>query len=458
MIHKDGDVKEINDEEEVIKKRICIIGGGARGVCALKHFSKSLNYHVDLYEAKDKLFNSRRLDDEKCYVFDGEVSPMPTVIVQFTSHPFTRVKNCFPTQQNILDYLEDYANDVQSLIKFNHKVVKAQYVKEDTNWIVTINNGNDSITLKYDILLVCSGRKDTPFIPKILTSYRGNLIHSNDFKDPQSYKNQNIGIIGNDINKILSISQSLLGIANKIYFFDVTYLHRSFKKNTFPDEFVNIQATEYKIYFEGKKLFRKNEDCDGIELDTIISATGYQLNYPYLEEEEYFKYAAKKRELQHLILNLIHYKYPNSLFFIGLEDQDETFKHIDFQVRTIYNIICNNHNSRKLGTLWSEMEALQREFGEYEENELFSGSNNNQEIDDIHPKMLHYNLRVNSPTVYKDLKELGNIKEKPTANYWNFYKYIKGQSILFPLDYRNQVFCYSANPPFFTINYDNCTM
>uniref|UniRef100_A0A0K0E6H7 Flavin-containing monooxygenase n=1 Tax=Strongyloides stercoralis TaxID=6248 RepID=A0A0K0E6H7_STRER len=449
------------DQESI--KRICIIGGGVRGICALKHFSKSSNCHVDLYESENRLFSSRRLDGEKSNVFNGEIASMPTIVVQFATFPFTKIKHCFPTQQQILEYLEDYSYDLHSFIKFNHTVVKTEYVKKDTNWIVTIKRGNDNeiFTLKYDIILVCCGRKDIPFIPKILNSYKGNLIHSKDFKNPEDYKNQNIGIIGNDITKILSISQSLLGIAKKIYFFDVTYLHRSFKKRTFPENFINIQATEYKIYFEGNKLFRKNEDCDGIEVDTLISATGYQLNYPFLEGEEYFNYTSKRREIQDLILNFLHYKYTNSLYFIGLEDQDETFKYIDIQVRTIQNIIFNKHNPRKLGTLWSEMESLPQEMITFQGNEVISQNNYDNNEDDeneIHPKLLHYNLRVNSPTIYKDLKELGNIKDKTTANYWNFYKYIKGQSILFPLDYKNQIFSYSTNPPFFTINYDNCNV
>ncbi|CEF66604.1 Flavin monooxygenase FMO family and Flavin monooxygenase-like family-containing protein [Strongyloides ratti] len=430
MFEKHTNIKVINEEgdnsiDQENKKRICIIGGGVRGICALKHFSKSSNCHVDLYETEKRLFNSRRLDGEKSNVFNGEVASMPTIVVQFATFPFTKVKNCFPTQQQILEYLEDYSNDIQSFIKFNHRVVKTEYVKEDTNWIVTIKRENDNeiITLRYDIILVCSGRKDIPFIPTVLNSYRGNLLHSKDFKNPENYKNQNIGIIG---------------IAKKIYFFDVTYLHRNFKKNTFPDDFINVQATEYKIYFEGNKLFRKNEECDGIQLDTLISATGYQLNYPFLEKEEYFNYTSKKRDIQDLILNFLHYKYANSLFFIGLEDQDETFKYIDIQVRTIYNIIFNKHNSRKLGILWNEMEALQRELISFQENEDIKDNNNDDE-NEIHPKLLHYNLRVNSPTIYKDLKELG-------------------QSILFPLDYKNQAFCYSTNPPFFTINYDNCNV
>uniref|UniRef100_A0A0N5A1B5 Flavin-containing monooxygenase n=1 Tax=Parastrongyloides trichosuri TaxID=131310 RepID=A0A0N5A1B5_PARTI len=425
--------KNGNEIEEPLK-RICIIGGGARGICCLKRYTK-LKCHVDLYEAEDELFNSRRVGTSKSNVFDGELASMPTIVLQYYNVSFKK-NDSFPTQQEVLEYLENYCKTVKGFIKFNHRVIKTEYIKEDNNWNVTIERGNDKekITLKYDIILVCSGRKDKPFIPNILKQYKGNLLHSKDYKNPLLYKNKRVGIIGNDIKKVISIAESLIGVAEKVYFLDVTFLHKNFKKNTFPESFVNVCALQYKIEFKGDVFYFKGEENNGIQLDTLISATGYQLNYPFLEHEEFFDYDNKRTEVKDLILDLVHYSFCNSLFFIGQYDHEELFKFHQLEVETSINIIEGRCNFRKLGTLRMALESFRNQTEDNNESSF------PEELNDLPYNAFYYNNKLTQLTTNKEIKELGNVSWKITKTYLNFFTYVKKQYNSFEIRIRRQAF------------------
>ncbi|MDJ0688814.1 MAG: NAD(P)-binding domain-containing protein [Xenococcaceae cyanobacterium MO_188.B32] len=115
-------------------------------------------------------------------------------VTQFTNFPMPEDYPDFPSAQNMIDYINAFAAhfNLRENIEFNRKVVYVRPV-EDNLWEVTFAEGDRRI---YKGVIMCNGHHWCKRFPKFEGEFKGEIIHSKDYKRPEQLKSKRVLVIG----------------------------------------------------------------------------------------------------------------------------------------------------------------------------------------------------------------------------------------------------------------------
>ncbi|KAK6425941.1 hypothetical protein LTR95_016189, partial [Oleoguttula sp. CCFEE 5521] len=184
-------------------KSVCVIGAGAFGLTAVKNFLEE-GFQVTCFERNSYiggLWHST-LDPTQTSTLTGTVSNVSKHLVQ--------------------DYFELYAAhfNLNKHIHLSISVTKITRDDEQRKWIVTTkSSGGISGTTTFDRLIMATGSLSKPRLPNIagLNGFRGEVVHSQNFKNPSQYAGQTILVIGAGATSADSIGYLLDASAAKVY-------------------------------------------------------------------------------------------------------------------------------------------------------------------------------------------------------------------------------------------------
>ncbi len=99
----------------------------------------------------------------------------------------------YPSGRNFYQYLQDYAKQHQFHIRLNVTVKRVSPL--GTHWRVETSEG----THVFKNVMIATGRFGNPYIPTFegQSRFQGKIIHSNQYREADTFKNQKILIIGN---------------------------------------------------------------------------------------------------------------------------------------------------------------------------------------------------------------------------------------------------------------------
>ena len=115
-------------------------------------------------------------------------------ITQFTHFPMAGKLSRFSERSDMLDYLNDFADHfkLRPAIELNRKVIYINPI-ENNLWEVTFANGEKRF---YKGILMCNGHHWSKRFPDLKGDFRGQIIHSNDYKHPDQLRNKRVLVIG----------------------------------------------------------------------------------------------------------------------------------------------------------------------------------------------------------------------------------------------------------------------
>ena len=98
----------------------------------------------------------------------------------------------YPARQQVVDYLDDYAGEMNIHPVFNTEVFSVK--KEAGNWIIETNNG----TYQSANIIIATGLNHKPKIPEFegMNSFTGKILHSSQYKNGQKFVGQNVLVVG----------------------------------------------------------------------------------------------------------------------------------------------------------------------------------------------------------------------------------------------------------------------
>ena len=141
--------------------------------------------------------------------------PIETMI--YYDHPFPEGTCLLTDAKTVLDYLREYAKDVEHLVEFRKQVYQVRLVFSKC-WLVKVLNlerdGGEQKRL--DAVLVATGRYQKPYIPDIpgLKEWRSiwpdSVMHSVDYRSSKPYENK-------ALHSSFSCSKNLLTLLRKQY-------------------------------------------------------------------------------------------------------------------------------------------------------------------------------------------------------------------------------------------------
>jgi hypothetical protein len=170
------------------KDKHLIIGAGFVGL-GMAQALKAADIPYDQIDASDKIGgNWYHGVYETAHIISSRK------VTQFTHFPMPDDYPDFPSAQNMLDYLNAFADhfDLRGQIELNRTV---NYVRPVANnlWEVTFVDGEQRI---YKGVLMCNGHHWCKRFPKFQGEFNGEIIHSKDYKHPDQLRGKRVLIIG----------------------------------------------------------------------------------------------------------------------------------------------------------------------------------------------------------------------------------------------------------------------
>lgn len=321
-------------------KKICVIGTGPSGLCAIKHSIDS-NFEVIAFDKQDSLGGAWIYTDEigidkngvevHSSMYQNLITNLPKEIMQFPNFPHQNQDHSFVTSDVILNYLNLYADhyDLRNYINFGHEVTRVRPLP-DKSWEVLVKNCHLKTykTYIFDGIFVCNGFS-VPKIPQIPGQdiFKGKQFHSHDYRNGKIFKDEEVVVIGSGpsgIELVLEIGK----YAKKVYW---------------SDHSIKTYGRELNITLPSNTI--KKPDITEIEIDSITFedgtmekvtmityATGYDFKFPFLSVD--CGLSTNEKNIRPLYKHIFNVNYP-TMAFCGIPFFALGFPLFDLQVRCI---------------------------------------------------------------------------------------------------------------------------
>ncbi|KAL3990195.1 Flavin-binding monooxygenase-like family protein [Acanthocheilonema viteae] len=209
--------------------RICVVGAGASGLTATKTCLEN-GLQVVCFEKSSDIGGLWRYKQE---LYPGEGTVMKNTTIN-TSKEMTAFSDFVPPPEmpnfmshtQILAYFRSYADHFHLLqhINLRHEVLnikKDEKYEETGRWNVTYRIINDDVTQteNFDGVLLCNGHHAIPYWPEQFpgqNKFRGEIIHSQDYREPFPYRDKTVVLIGIG-NSSGDIAVDLSRISKEVY-------------------------------------------------------------------------------------------------------------------------------------------------------------------------------------------------------------------------------------------------
>jgi monooxygenase len=185
---------------------VLIIGAGISGISAAWHLQDrcpSKTYAV--LERRENLGGTWDL-----FKYPGIRSDSDMFTLGFRFKPWTSPK-AIAEGPAILEYVKEAAaeNGIDKNIRYNHRVVAANWSDADNQWTVTVDRDGQEETLTCTFLFACSGyyNYDEGYSPKFEGSedFGGTIVHPQHWPEDLDYAGKKIVVIGSGATAVTLI-------------------------------------------------------------------------------------------------------------------------------------------------------------------------------------------------------------------------------------------------------------
>jgi monooxygenase len=119
-------------------------------------------------------------------------------------------KSTIADGHKILNYIREAAaeNDVEQHIRYQHKVVSANWSSSDNRWLVTVEQGDtgESVTINCKFMINCCGYYDYEqgYTPEFagIDNFNGQVVHAQHWPEDLDYQGKRVVVIGSGATAI----------------------------------------------------------------------------------------------------------------------------------------------------------------------------------------------------------------------------------------------------------------
>nr|MBV6628700.1 NAD(P)-binding domain-containing protein [Oceanococcus sp. HetDA_MAG_MS8] len=288
-------------------------------------------------------------------------------MTEFAEFPMAEDVATYPHHSELRQYFRDYAKhfNLYPHFRFNTEVLSLS--RSDTGWVVTSRSEGQELRQSFQGVMLCNGTLHKPHKPALPGDFDGHVMHSADYKSPEVFHGQRVLIVGCG-NSGADIAVDAVHHANSVdmsvrrgYYFlpkflkgqaidtlgGVVSLPRPLKQRIdaaliraavgrpsdygFPDP-------DYRLYeshpvmntlllhhaghgdvgvrpaisaVQGSTV--QFSDGSEADYDLILQATGYELDYPFVDSAELHWQGAAPQ----LYMNIFHPEHDD-IFMLGM--------------------------------------------------------------------------------------------------------------------------------------------
>ncbi|MEM8680431.1 MAG: NAD(P)-binding domain-containing protein, partial [Planctomycetota bacterium] len=170
-----------------------VIGAGPCGLTACKNLLQQ-GFEVECLEAREDLGGIWNLAAGRTAAYPSVSMITSKRLSAFADHPMPSGLPPFPSQTQAIDYLQSYADRFQlrKHIEFGMRVERAE--PQADGWSVQVVG--ESAPRHYRGLIVASGHHWEPLMPSWSGTFDGRLMHAFDYTSPQEFEGQRVLVVG----------------------------------------------------------------------------------------------------------------------------------------------------------------------------------------------------------------------------------------------------------------------
>lgn len=243
------------------------------------------------YSNADKVLGSRDQEEAAFMtpLYDRLETNIPRGLMGFSDLPWPKECQLFPKHEQVLEYIERYAEDVRDHIHFSTQVLDVRLLT-DERWAVksqaVSRDGRGKVDEEaFDAVVVASGHFNVPYVPHVpgieewITAHPGSISHSKFYRRPEHYTGKKVVVVGN--------SASGIDIGAQIERECKHPLLASSKS----DSYLSTGPSEGKVekppiaeYVVKDRSVRFEDGSVESEVDAVLYCTGYFYSFPFLDQ------------------------------------------------------------------------------------------------------------------------------------------------------------------------------
>jgi cation diffusion facilitator CzcD-associated flavoprotein CzcO len=193
-----------------VSKRVAVIGAGAAGLSTAKHLLH-LGIDVTVYEMGSQVGGLwvYENDNGRSPAYDSLYINSEAQVTQYRDYPFPEGTPIFPSHRQIRQYLESYADhfDVRRHIRFNTEVTSVEPA-DGAGWNVALSDGGRE---HFDAVVVACGHQADPAHPPFAETFGGEYLHAHSYRIPDPFRGKRVLVVGTG-NSGLDIAADVCGV------------------------------------------------------------------------------------------------------------------------------------------------------------------------------------------------------------------------------------------------------
>ncbi|MDR2722646.1 MAG: NAD(P)/FAD-dependent oxidoreductase [Cellulomonadaceae bacterium] len=177
-------------------KRYAIIGAGPSGLAAARAFQKA-GIDFDGFEAAAGVGGLWDIDNPRSTMYESAHLISSRTTTQFDEMPMKSGID-YPSHRELIGYFRDYADrfNLTERYLFNTRVLDVHH-DMDYRWAVTVQGADGrQVTQHYDGVILANGTLAEPNIPTFPGTFDGEIIHSSQYKRASQFDGKRVLVIG----------------------------------------------------------------------------------------------------------------------------------------------------------------------------------------------------------------------------------------------------------------------
>lgn len=304
-----------------MNKKVCIIGTGPAGLCAIKH-SIAHKYEITAFEKQCEVGGTWNFTEETEVdkngidvhgsLYEGLMTNSPKEIMAIPGFPFPKEEErSFIPSDKVCNYFKSYAEtfDLKKYVKLQHEVVRVRPLPKDMWEVIVRNIQADKFEyFKFDAVFICIGYS-TPNYPIIRGQdiFKGKQLHSHNYRKPTIFEGETVLLMGSGPSG-LDLALHVGKYAKKV--FRSHHNHRTYGRD------INIKLSD--IVEEKPDISHLTSDSvvfvDGSveKISMVVYATGYDFTYPFLSTD--CGVSVEEKNIRPLFKHIININRPTMAF------------------------------------------------------------------------------------------------------------------------------------------------